>query len=270
MLPDHVLEAFNLNGPVQPLAGGTVQVYRVGDIVVKPIKPGSLENQHSLVLIPWLAESFADIPEDGFRLTRQVRTCDGRWLTADHWSAWQILDGNSPVKEDIPQVITAIRAMHRAVSQVPKHPLLDQNDLAWGVAHKYCWGEPPPWIHPELENHVNALYDKLKPLPRMERQLIHGDLSPDNILIAPGKPPGFIDFTPFWASADFAIAIFANFIGPRQDDAAALPYFSDIPHFDQLLLRAAIRMLLVVSELCGVDDWRTERCAAEIVLDYML
>jgi Ser/Thr protein kinase RdoA (MazF antagonist) len=120
-----------------------------------------------------------------------------------------------------------------------------------------------------LEGLVNTLYAKLDHLPPMEWQLIHGDLSPENILIAPEKSPGFIDFTPFWAPVDFAIAIFANFIGPRKNDASVLPYFDDIPHFDQLLLRAAIRMLLVVSELGGVNECQTERRAAEIVLDFV-
>jgi len=269
MLPEHVLDAFNLSGPIQPLSGGTVSVYRVGNLVIKPLMPTSLENPHSLVLAPWLAENFANLTEQGFRLTRQVPTCENRWLTRDNWTAWTVLEGSVPIKDDIPQIVTAIRALHRAISHFSKHPLLDQNDIAWGVAHKYCWGERPPWIHPKLEEIVTALYDKLNPLPPMEWQLIHGDLSPDNILIAPEKPPGFIDFTPFWAPVDFAIAIFANFIGPRKGDASILPYFDDIPHFRQLLLRAAIRMLLVVSELGGVNECQTERRAAEIVLDYV-
>ena len=269
MLPEHVLEAFSLSGPIQPLSGGTVQVFRVGNLVIKPLNPTALENPHSLVLAPWLAENFANLPDQGFRLTRQVPTCENRWLARPNWTAWTVLEGVTPTREDIPQIVTAIRALHRAISHLPKHPLLDQNDIAWGVAHKYCWREQPPSIHPQLDGIVKTLYDKLNPLPPMEWQLIHGDLSPDNILIAPGKPPGFIDFTPFWAPVDFAIAIFANFIGPRQDDGSVLPYFDDIPYFDQLLLRVAIRMLLVVSELGGVDECQTERRAAEIVLDYI-
>jgi len=84
-------------------------------------------------------------------------------------------------------------------------------------------------------------------------------------------PVGFIDLTPFWAPVDFAVAIFANWIGPRCGDVSVLKYFEDIPCFEQLLLRAAIRMLLVVSHLEGVDGWEmsSEKKAAEIVLDYL-
>jgi hypothetical protein len=44
-----------------------------------------------------------------------------------------------------------------------------------------------------------------------------------------------IDFTPFWAPVDFALAMFANWVGPRQGDASVLRYFKDIAYFDQLL-----------------------------------
>jgi hypothetical protein len=103
----------------------------------------------------------------------------------------------------------------------------------------------------------------------MACQLIHGDLNRENILIAPGLPPGFIDVTPFWAPVDFALAMFANWIGPRCGDPSVLCHFEGVPYFNQLLLRAVIRMLLVVSELRGVEEWESERRAAEIVLDYV-
>jgi hypothetical protein len=88
------------------------------------------------------------------------------------------------------------------------------------------------------------------------------------VLIAPGQPPGFVDFTPFWDPVDFAVAMFANWIGPRSGDVSVLRCFEEIPHFYQLLLRAAMRMLLVVSELAGVEGWEDapEQRAAELVL----
>ena len=88
------------------------------------------------------------------------------------------------------------------------------------------------------------------------------------MLVAPGLAPALVDFTPFWAPADFATAIFANFLGPRRGDVSVLRHFEGIPHFRQLLLRAAVRMLLIVSELRGVEGWERapEKRAAELVL----
>jgi Ser/Thr protein kinase RdoA (MazF antagonist) len=267
-IPNHVRRAFDLQGPARLLSGGSVDVYQVGDRVVKPIHLTSLETHHSLELLPWLADLLANVPENGFRISRPLASQDGRWMTADGWTTWTFVHGRPAVPQDIPACIDAIRALHRAISPAPKHPLLDQNDTAWGFAHKHCWGDRPARVHPALADGVDALYARLKPLPPMPSQLIHGDLNAENVLVAPGLPPGFIDLTPFWAPVDFALAMFANWIGPRRGDPTLLRHFGDIPYFDQLLVRAAIRMLLVVSHLEGVDEWEEEKKAMEIVLDY--
>jgi Ser/Thr protein kinase RdoA (MazF antagonist) len=166
-------------------------------------------------------------------------------------------------------VLGAIRALHQRLSNVPKHPALDSNKTAWGVAHRHCFSERPDWVHPLVAPLLDDLYVRIKPLPQLPFQLIHGDLNPDNVVVLKGQPPGFIDFTPFWAPVDFAVAMFANWIGPRRGDTSVLGAFSNEPHFEQFLLRASIRMLLVVSELRGVGDWRTERDAAKLVLSYI-
>ena len=267
VVPEHVRQAYRLAGKARRLPGGVQEAYRVGDVVVKRLVAISLENQHSLTLAPWLAEQIAGIPEAGFRIARPVASRDGAWMTDDGWVAWTFIEGRRAGESDVPAVIEAIRALHRALSHVPKHPLFDQNDSAWGVAHAHCWGDRPAWVHPVLEPWVDALYARLRPLPPMACQLIHGDLNRENILVAPGVPPGFIDVTPFWAPVDFALAMFANWIGPRCEDPSVLRHFENVPYFNQLLLRAAIRMLLIVSELGGVEEWEPERRATEIVLD---
>lgn len=271
MIPDHVRKSFRLNGPARRLGGGSVEVYRVGDIVVKPLHPTSLETPHSLQLAPWLADQISSIAKDGFRIPRPIPSDDGKWMLGDGWTAWTFVQGRPATAQDVPAAIPAIRALHRALRHIPRHPLLDQNDSAWGVAHAHCWKRRPDWVHPVLEEWVDALYAALRPLPTIKPQLIHGDLNHANVLIAPGLPPGFIDLTPFWAPVDFALAMFANWIGQRLSDASVLRHFDDVAHFDQLLIRAAIRMLLVVSELSGVDGWNTspEKKATEIVLDYV-
>jgi Ser/Thr protein kinase RdoA (MazF antagonist) len=237
--------------------------------VVKRLHARSLETEHSLELAPWLAGELARVDEEGFRLARPVAAQDGRWMLEDGWAAWTFVDGQAVQREDTLEVVTAIRALHRALRHVDKHPLLDRNTTAWGVGHRHCWHRPPERVHPLLAGLVDALYDRYEPLPALPCQLIHGDLNPENVLIAPGLPPGFVDFTPFWAPVDFAVAIFANWIGPREGDVSVLRQFEDIPHFTQLLLRAAMRMLLVVSELAGVQDWENapEKQAAELVLE---
>jgi Ser/Thr protein kinase RdoA (MazF antagonist) len=268
-IPHHVRQSFNLKGPARRLPGGSVDVYRVGDLVVKQLHRGSLESPHSLHLAPWLAGHLANLDEEGFCIARPVPSQDGRWMLHDGWTASTYVDGRPASAGDVPAVIEAIRALHRALRAIPKHPLLDRNDGPWGFAHEHCWSGRPEWVHPILADLVDELYARRRALPPLEGQLIHGDLNPENVLVAPGRPPGFLDLPPFWAPVDFGLAMFANWIGPRRDDESVLRHFQGIPHFDQLLIRAAIRMLLVVSELQGVDAWDTapEKRAAEIVLD---
>jgi uncharacterized protein (TIGR02569 family) len=269
LIPEHVNRAFGLAGPVLRLTGGSRPAYRVGDVVLKQLHATSLETEHSLALAPWLAAALAPLQEEGFRLARPIAARDGRWVLEDGWAAWTFVEGSPPHFGDIPGAIAAIRALHRALVHVARHPLLDQNTTAWGVAHRRCWQDQPGRVHPLLASLVDELYARYRPLPPLPGQLIHGDLNAENVLVSPGQPPGFIDFTPFWAPADFAIAMFANWIGPRQGDASVLRYFAGVPHFDQLLLRAAVRMLLIVSELEGVAGWERapEKKAAELVLD---
>jgi hypothetical protein len=271
VVPEHVRRAYRLAGKACRLPGGSRDAYRVGDVVVKRLVATSLENPHSLTLAPWLAEQIASVPEAGFRIARPVALCNGAWMTNDGWMAWTFIEGRQASAEDVPATVAAARALHQALGPIPKHPLLDQNDCAWGFAHAHCWGSRPNWVHPVLEDWVDALYAIRRPLPPMACQLIHGDLNHENVLVAPGLPAGFIDLTPFWSPVDFALAMFANWIEPRRGDPSVLRHFEDVPHFDQLLIRAAIRMLLVVSDLRGVEGWEksSEKRATEIVLDYI-
>jgi Ser/Thr protein kinase RdoA (MazF antagonist) len=240
--------------------------------VVKQLHACSLETEHSLELAPWLAGELTHVEEDGFRLARSVKARDGRWVLEDGWAAWTFVDGRPLQSADVPETLTAIRALHRALRHIEEHPLLDQNTSAWGVAHRHCWEKAPERVHPLLADLVRELYARYELLPVLPSQLIHGDLNAENVLIAPGQPPGFVDFTPLWAPVDFAIAMFANWIGPRSGVVSALRCFEETPHFYQLLLRAAVRMLLVVSELHGVQDWESapEKRAAELVLGLSL
>ena len=69
--------------------------------------------------------------------------------------------------------------------------------------------------------------------------LIHADLNPASILVAPGQPPAFLDVTPSWRPVEFALAMLANGMGPRQRNASALRRYADVPPFEQVVLRPA-------------------------------
>jgi aminoglycoside phosphotransferase (APT) family kinase protein len=132
---------------------------------------------------------------------------------------------------------------------------LKDNKTPWGLADRWCWGKKRVRIQPQLHHLIDRLNELREPIPVFEKQLIHGDLNPENILIAPDTDPAILDFSPFWGPPDFVLAIFANFIGPRQGNLEALKHFRHIQFFDQLLVRAAIRMLLGMAVIDHLEDW---------------
>jgi ribosomal protein S18 acetylase RimI-like enzyme len=270
-LSDDVLKEFGVHETPQKLPGGSVEVSRVGDIVIKHISETSLENNHSPDLAGWIAEFSAKITQDGFRIPKGVPTVDGKWITDNGWTAWTFVEGSHATETDVPQCITAIQKLHEVLKDIPKNTLLDDSHTPWAKAQKWCLGDKPEYVNPKLKEYVDRLYDLRKPIEVAPDQLMHGDLNPENILVAPSLPPAFIDFSPFWGPPELAMAIFANFIGPRKGNAEVLGHFKDLPNFDQMLIRAGIRMLMIMSVLGHVDTWETcpEKKATEIIFDFV-
>jgi hypothetical protein len=125
-----------------------------------------------------------------------------------------------------------------------------------------------------MEPYVTKLLAFRQPLLHSTSQLVHGDLNPANILIAPGFPPAFLDFTPNWYPPAYTIAVFAYWIGPARGDPIILNRFVHILDFDQLLLRVAISKLLVHYELKklgreSANDIFYIQTPVQIVLDWM-
>ena len=266
------LAEFGLTGEPRPLAFGTTQTYRIGDVVLKQIHETSLENNHSPQLASWIADFSSRVVQDGFRLPQPLRNLSGEWITPSGWTAMTYLPGRYPTAEDLPACIAGVAALHKAIRLVPKNPLMDDNRTAWGFAQRHSWGEMPDRaLQPQLAELVERLYALRRPIQTAPWQVIHGDISPENILIAPGQPPAFIDFSPYFAPPEFAIALLAHFAGPRRFNMAVLAAFERLPNFKQLLIRAALRMLLVVSALDGLDGWdeSEEKWAAEHIIQYV-
>jgi hypothetical protein len=269
ILTTQVINRFGANATPEKLPGGSVEVSRVGNIVIKHISETSLENNHSPQLAGWIAEFSATLPQDGFRIPKGVPTTDGKWITPEGWTAWTFVEGIHASDADVPQCIEAINKFNQALKDIPKNALLDDSQTHWAKAQKWCLGEKPDYVHPVVKKYVDKLYELRKPVETASDQLTHGDLNPENILVAEGLPPAFIDFSPFWGPPELAIAIFANWIGPRKGNIDVLKHFKNVPNFDQMLIRAAIRMLLVMSDGGNLKDWDTlpEKKATELIIN---
>jgi uncharacterized protein (TIGR02569 family) len=187
--PAQLLAAHDLDpGRLRPLRGGQGTAWSAGNLILKPL-------DMPLDELAWQEQILSHIREDGFRLARPVRACDGQ-LAVEGWSAWQRIEG-----EHLPrrwaEICAAGQRFHRASAGIPvpgwdrqRTDLSAQADLAaWDNAalSQFCSLAP-----------VAQLAGRFRPLHGHD-QLIHGDLT-TNVLFHPTLPPGIIDLSPYWRS----------------------------------------------------------------------
>jgi uncharacterized protein (TIGR02569 family) len=261
LLDESVARAFDVDRPVVRLPGGEGRTYRAGDVV--------LRRETDDAAAGWTADLFAGIEETGFRVARPIRTRQGGWLAAGEWSAWTFLEGRPATRDDLAQVVPAIDAFHAALAGAPRIASLRASDNPFGRADLGAWDGPPTVSHPRIAALLARLAAVRRPIHDTRDQVIHGDLNPGNILVAPGLAPAIIDIAPYWRPAGFAAAVAAFWFGPYNADPSALAHFAHIPHFDQFLVRAATRMLLAKTEFGTFDDLDRYDPAVAIVADYV-
>lgn len=250
MEPDtRTLAAFGLAGDMPvALPYGEERSYRVGGAVLKDVRGDRPE------VVTWAAALHAQMREDGFRIARPLPARGGGWISDDGWSASTWLEGGHDYRGQVETCIGAVERYHAALRAVPRPSFLATLDNPFSRADRDAFGDRPGSVHPELERQVDQLYALRQPLVGLPDQLIHGDLNPSNLLVADGLPPGIIDIAPYWRPAGFALAVFAYWIGPWRDRPDLLGQFAHVEQFDQLLIRAGIRMLLIMSESGQLTD----------------
>jgi uncharacterized protein (TIGR02569 family) len=254
--PD-VAASFGVSADAVQLSGGEGRTFRCGNIV--------LRRESDPEEAAWIADLFSRIEANGFRIPRPVPAGGGGWMGPGGWSAWTYVEGRPATLAESRQVAQAVDAFHAALAHEPCPGHLARRDLPYDRADRWAWDDVPTEVDERLAEPLARLVALRRPLPDLRPQLIHGDLNPENVLIAAGLPPAIIDLAPYWRPAGFGAAVAAFWLGPYRDDAAVLDCFAHIEHLDQLLVRAGIRMLLSMQELGHLDRLADYRAAIEIV-----
>ena len=249
-IPGHVAGAFGVTAPGVPLPGGEGRAFRCGDLVLRRESLNTPEIPDAM----FTADLFSRIPaSDAFRVPRPRAARDGNWLH-DGWSCWTFVEGRWATAAEAAEMVAAIEAFHRAIADEPCPAYLRGRALVYDRADRGAFGGLPDGVDPALEPTLVALYALRRPLdPALRDQLIHGDANAANILVAPGLPPAIIDFAPYWRPAEFALAVTALWLCGYQGHVEAFPAFEQVREFDQLLLRALIRTLLVADGFGHAD-----------------
>ena len=239
-LSTDIAQAFDIAGELHVLPGGEGRTYRAGNIIYR--------RETNVAEASYLADVYHHLPEIGFRIPKPIRTRYDEWVSLTGWSAWTFVTGRLATQDDVLVVIPAIRAFHHALASQPYPAHLATRDTPYDRADQAAWDTPPDTIDPRLLPVVKQLLHLRQPIDSLPTQLIHGDLNEENILIEAGIPPAIIDFTPYWRPPEFALAVLAYWLGSYQGDMAILRAFAQVREFDQMLVRSALRMILISHE----------------------
>ncbi|MFB4422768.1 phosphotransferase [Streptomyces sp. QL37] len=240
--PRPVLDAFGVEGPPVPLAGGQGRSVLVGGYVFKPAEGAEAEAE-------WGASLFEELPADsGFRTPRPLRAADGRSVV-DGWTASGFLTGEPGPQGRWAELLRAGRAFHAALRPCPRPAFLERRVHPWAVADRVAWGEQDVEVIEELAAPFSALLELRRPVRQDAAQLIHGDLT-GNVLFAAHEPPAVIDFSPYWRPPPFAEAVvIADGLLWWELPVELLSLGSHHADWQQLLIRALIFRIVAYSEL---------------------
>ena len=209
--PEHVLDLFVADGPLELLDGGRGTSWRAGDLVLSPVD-GSAQ-------LAWLAPVQArlavrldeEVPRS-IRLALPVPARDGR-LAVDGWAATRFEPGTTPC-HDLATLRATAHLLHaRLAGVVPARPEgLDARTDQWAVADRQAHdadaalrasrARPEPG-HADL---VSGLVAGLDDTDLGREQLVHADLAGNVLLDATGIP-FVIDLSPAWRSPLWAEAV---------------------------------------------------------------
>lgn len=235
-IPDiAVLRGFGATESLIHLTGGQREVYRSGEIVLKPAVDDEMTN--------WVAEFYLNTHSDDFRLPEPVRSENGSFVY-EGWQAWKYIEGMHREKPSIEEVELSV-IFHEAIAKIPRPSFFDRPDMKnpWTIADKAAWDELLLDYHPRIAPSVELLRQCLRPIDD-EPQLIHGDFG-GNILFSEELPPAIIDFCPYWRPAAFAHAvIIADAIVWGGADVTMIKEGNRFENFYQHLVRAELRRVI--------------------------
>ena len=129
-----VVAAFGASGDPIPLEGGRGTSWRFGSVVLKPADV-------SLGELTWQAGLLPTIPQDGFRLSRPLRSRDGS-LVVEAWCAWEYDEGRHQPRR-WREIMVAGEKFHRVLRDVPRPSHLDARTDPWAIGDRVAWGDLP-------------------------------------------------------------------------------------------------------------------------------
>jgi Ser/Thr protein kinase RdoA (MazF antagonist) len=201
---------------VKPLADGHPGVVKLtttlGQFVVKPAYGSAQAELYEHVALA--------LNKAGVRQARPLRTTAGSLLSESGHTVQEFLPGRTCLRPTPAQTAAAMRhicAYHAALRQVPVPAALHAEATIWTrvASPGYLLETLPSLLHRSglpsdshdvVEMALAQAEASLQQICRLPRQLVHGDIGPDNVLMNGDQVVAIVDFTPFSKPVLFAIA----------------------------------------------------------------
>jgi len=248
---EHVLDLFAVPGDVQPLAGGSGQSVRAGDLVLSPGRDPAVLSW----LAPVLARLAVRLDERpgrtrNLRIAMPVPARDGSWVV-DGWGASRYEPGTTGCR-DLPVLVAAGRVLHAELAvAVRRRPVqLDLRADRWAGAERRAFGDPADLARGDgvpadrdRDDLVRRLAGRLTGAYLGAEQLVHADLAGNVLLDAHGAPV-VIDVSPVWRPPRWAEAVCVlDAVLWHDAPASALAPWQYGPEADALVRAALFRLL---------------------------
>jgi homoserine kinase type II len=223
-MPDatRIAAEFDLGRPVSVRAvpGGRAGVVRLGTargaFIVKPAYPtDDLELQDQVAVA---------LSAAGLRQARLLRSTAGSLRGSTGHFVQELLPGRiypQPTAEQTAAVLRYLADYHAALAEVALPAAWHRAETIWsrvasadylvlvlpGLLRRLSERSGLPQAGGELIDAAIAALSAARPaMSALPRQLVHGDIGPDNVLMQGSEVVAIIDFTPFLEPALFAVA----------------------------------------------------------------
>lgn len=176
---------WGVDGVIEPLAGGhRNQVFRIRtgarDLVIK-------STRRSEAAIAWLVPVLSHATAAGFTVAAPMPSARGRFVE-NGWTCEPFLDG-TPWTLALPKIAPMIAAFHRATARIPQRPGFAETRVlgTQALGGDIRLNDMPP-------DTVQVLRMAWRAFDDLPHSVVHGDLTPTNLIALPDGGIGLVDW----------------------------------------------------------------------------
>lgn len=213
----------------RPVAWAGRRAWLCGDVLVRAVADSAVAS--------WSSGVLDGLQVEGIRLSRPVRSSDGRWVVGG-WAACRYVPGTLEPRYDA--VVEASLRLHSALATVTRPRLLDDRDDLLTRSIAGAWGERRLTLEPATGGELYAEYAAFRRPIRLAPQVVHAELF-GAVLFDADEAPVLVDLVPAWRPPQWAAAVVVvDALAWGDADEALIERWAHLEEWPQSLLRALL------------------------------